>query len=137
MMDYRGHFGTTVVNNKVMSSSQMLVSLLCLGTILTRSHPELMHWPFACALDRGLSPVRIGHSLMRLSTYTGVWLLTCRDVRYGSGFRVQGSGFRVHGSGFRVQGSGFRVHGSWFRVQGSGFRDACHGMCLRVGMCII
>ena len=37
----------------------------------------------------------------------------------GSGFRVQGSGFRVS---FRVQGSGFRVQGSGFRVQGSGFR---------------
>jgi hypothetical protein len=105
MMDYRGQFGTTVVNNKVMSSSRMLVSLLCLGAILTRLHPELMHWPFACALDRGLSPVRIGHSLMRLSTYTGVWLLTCRDVMvHGSWFMVQGSGFMVQGSGMRVMG---------------------------------
>jgi hypothetical protein len=45
----------------------------------------------------------------------------------GSGFRVQGSGFRVH-SGFRVQGSGFRVQGSGFSVRlhilvsGFGFR---------------
>jgi hypothetical protein len=40
----------------------------------------------------------------------------------GSGFRVQGSEFRVQSSGFRVQGSEFRVQSSGFRVQGSGLR---------------
>ena len=38
----------------------------------------------------------------------------------GSGFRVQGTGFRVQGSGFRVQGLGVRVQGVWFGVQECG-----------------
>ena len=37
----------------------------------------------------------------------------------GSWFRVQGLGFMVQGSWFRIQGSGFRIQGSWFRVRGS------------------
>jgi len=40
----------------------------------------------------------------------------------GSGFRVQGSGFRIRDLDFRVQGSGFKVKGSGFRIWGSGCR---------------
>ena len=45
---------------------------------------------------------------------------------WGSGFGVQGSGFRGWGSGFGVQGLGFRVQGlgrgtGRSRVQGLGF----------------
>jgi len=41
----------------------------------------------------------------------------------GSAFRVavQDSGYRVEGSGFRIWAC--RAHGSWFIVQGSGFWD--------------
>ena len=39
---------------------------------------------------------------------------------WGSGVRVQGSGFGVWDLGFRVQGSGFRVQGLGFRVWGAG-----------------
>ena len=46
----------------------------------------------------------------------------CFHLVQGSGFRVQGSRFRVQGSGFKVQGSRFRVQGSGFKVQGSRFR---------------
>ena len=43
-------------------------------------------------------------------------------ARAGSGFRVQGAGFRVQDSGCRVQGAGFRVQGSGCTIQGKGGR---------------
>lgn len=90
MMDYRGHFGTTVVNNKVIihrfptcwpRSCCYCCCGCCqdLGVISTLFCSVRMHWSCACALECGFPPVSTDICLVRPPGQIR-WLLKCTEV---------------------------------------------------------
>jgi len=72
---------------------------------------ELRPWPY----------IHVYSIESRLIMETQIMRLRGRGVQV-SGFRIQGSSFRVQVPGFKFQGSSFRVQVSGFKFQGSGFR---------------